>query len=114
MVASGAVLHPDPMPTSEPDPHPALERAHPSGAVAGTYKPVDNTQQEVLMTSGSFAYCEVTGLARNITGQWRIRLLWYGADARGHRSQMEDWWLYEAGRFREPQGGGDDATTSPR
>lgn len=55
------------------------------------------------MTDGSFGYAEVTGLARNINGAWRIRLLWYGVDAQGHRSQFEDWWLYSKDAFREPQ-----------
>jgi hypothetical protein len=62
------------------------------------------------MTDGSFAYAEVTGLARNITGQWRIRLLWYGVDAQGHRSQFEDWYLYESGRFRDAPEDGPDAS----
>lgn len=85
-------------------PSPALERAHPSGAVAGTYQPRDNIPAEVRMTDGSFAYAEITGLARNINGAWRIRLLWYGTDSQGHRSQMEDWWLYDKTAFREPPG----------
>jgi hypothetical protein len=89
--------------TSGPGPTPDLEPAHPSGAVAGTYQPRDNIPAEVRFTDQTWQYAEITGLARNIDGQWRIRLLWYGTDAQGHRSQMEDWWLYREDAFREPQ-----------
>jgi hypothetical protein len=82
---------------AEPD----LARAHPSGAVAGTYEPRDHLPLDVLMDDGTWAYCEAMGWARDITGAWRIQLLWYGTDSAGHASTFESWFLYDAGRLRE-------------
>jgi len=75
--------------------HPALEPAHPSGAVAGTWQPVDHAACDVLMDDGDWGYAEAMGWARDISGHWRIQLLYYDAG-----SQREDWWLYDAARVR--------------
>ncbi len=86
--------------TSGPSPGPQLERAHPSGAVAGTTQPVDHAQVEILMTDGSWAYAEVLSESRDIRGNWRIKLLWYGTDSEGHRSQREDLFMFEPAKIR--------------
>jgi hypothetical protein len=72
---------------------PALEPAHPSGAVAGTWQPVDHAACDVLMDDGNWGYAEAMGWAQDISGHWRIQLLYYDAG-----SQREDWWLYDAAR----------------
>ena len=55
---------------------PALEPAHPSGAVAGTLQPVERAACDVLMDDGSWGYAEAMGWAQDISGPWRIRLLY--------------------------------------
>lgn len=55
------------------------------------------------MSDDSWQHCEIMGLARDITGAWRIQLLWYGTDSEGHQAQFEDWLYYEAGKMREPR-----------
>lgn len=72
----------------------------PSGAVAGTTRPVDHVQVEMLMGDGSWAYAEVLSESRDIRGNWRIKLLWYGTDSEGHRSQREDWYLFDPAKLR--------------
>jgi hypothetical protein len=54
------------------------------------------------MDDGTWAYCEALGWAKDVTGQWRIQLLRYGTDDAGRRTQLEDWWLYDPARIREP------------
>jgi hypothetical protein len=82
-------------------PSPALTRACPSGAVAGTYEPRDHLPLSVLMDDGTWQYAEAMGWARDISGAWRIQLLWYGTDSAGHAATFETWYLYDAGRLRE-------------
>ena len=79
---------------------PALEPAHPSGAVAGTLQPVERAACDVLMDDGSWGYAEAMGWAQDISGPWRIRLLYDDAGR-----QRDDWWLYDAGRVRLAKGG---------
>jgi hypothetical protein len=74
---------------------PALERAHPSGAVAGTFRPVERAVCDVLMEDGHWGHAEAMGWAQDISGMWRIQLLYYDAG-----SQREDWWLYDPSRIR--------------
>lgn len=85
-------------------PEPALARASPSGAIAGTYTPLDHVQKDVLMDDGTWAYCEALGWARDVTGRWRIKLLRYGTDSAGRRTQLEDWWVYDPARVRDAPG----------
>ena len=74
---------------------PALERAHPSGAVAGTFRPVDHAVVSVVMDDGAWGHAEAIGWAEDISGRWRIQLLYYDAG-----SQQEDWWMYDPDRVR--------------
>ena len=57
----------------------------------------------MLMDDGSWQYAEVLSESRDIRGRWRIKLLWYGTDSEGHRSQREDWLIYEARKIRRLQ-----------
>lgn len=79
---------------------PALEPAHPSGAVAGTYQPVDHALTEVLMDDGTWQHAEVMGEARATRGRWRVLLLWYGLDSKGHQSQFETWFMFDPEKLR--------------
>lgn len=85
---------------NRPSPEPALERTMPSGAVAGTTIAVDHAQVEMLMSDGSWAYAEVLSESRDIRGRWRVKLLWYGTDSEGHRSQREDIFMFDPARLR--------------
>ncbi len=74
---------------------PELEHAHPSGAVAGTFRPVDHAVVDVLMDDGTWGHAEAIGWAQDISRDWRIQLLYYDAG-----SQREDWWMYDPRRVR--------------
>jgi hypothetical protein len=75
---------------------PDLPEAHPSGAVAGTFRSVGHAHVDVLMDDGTGGHCEVIGWARDISGNWRVKLLWYDVGV----SQREDWYLYDPERVR--------------
>jgi hypothetical protein len=47
---------------------PALERASPSGAVAGNYVPIDNQAVSVAMDDGIWAELDAIGWVRDIRG----------------------------------------------
>jgi hypothetical protein len=79
---------------------PDLAVAHPSGAIAGTFWPINRQAVDVLMDDGTWGYAEATGWAKDVSGAWRIRLLRYGLDAEGMHSQFEDWWMYDPERVR--------------
>jgi hypothetical protein len=72
---------------------PDLTSAHPSGAIAGTFRPVGRASVEVLMGDGTWGYAAVIGWARDISGRWRVLLLWYAPEG-----QREDWYLYDPAR----------------
>ena len=74
---------------------PDLTPAHPSGALPGTFRPVDRASVEVLMGDGTWGYAAVIGWARDISGRWRVLLLWYAPEG-----QREDWYLYDPTRVR--------------
>ena len=52
------------------------------------------------MDDASWAYGEVTSQAKDIRGRWRVRILWYGSDDKGHDSQREDWFLFDEAKIR--------------
>lgn len=54
----------------------------------------------MLMDDGTWRYGEVTSEAKDIRGRWRVRILWYGTDSEGHRSQREDWFMFDPARLR--------------
>ena len=58
----------------------------------------------MLMDDSTWCYGEVTSEAKDIHGRWRVRILWYGTDSEGHRSQREDWFMYSAGKIRRLEG----------
>lgn len=85
---------------------PDLTPAHPSGAIAGTFRPVGQASVEVLMGDGTWRYAAVIGWARDTSGQWRVLLLWYAPEG-----QREDWYLYDPARVRRVRD--DDPPTRP-
>lgn len=93
---------------SGPGPKPQLERALPADAVPDSTRPVDHTAQEVLMTDGSWQYCEILAQARGRDGKWRVLVRWY--DPGPPRAQRDDWLIYEAPKFRRPDGLGGRGT----
>ena len=54
----------------------------------------------MLMDDGTWRYAEVLSESRDIRGNWRIKLLWYGTDSEGHRSQREDLFLFDPAKIR--------------
>lgn len=74
---------------------PDLTPAHPSGAIAGTFRPVGQASVEVLMGDGTWGDAAVIGWARDTSHRWRVLLLWYAPEG-----QREDWYLYDPARVR--------------
>ena len=56
---------------------PALIRAEPSGAVAGSYQPIDRQAVSVAMDDGSWEELDAIGWMRDIRGGWRTRAIQY-------------------------------------
>ena len=57
--------------------------------------------QQMLLSDGTWAECEVVAQARSRPGGWRVLVRWY--DPGPPRAQREDWVVYEAACFREPE-----------
>ena len=80
---------------------PAPDRALPGDAVPRSTRMVDPPRlQQMLLSDGTWAECEVVAQARNRPGGWRVLVRWY--DPGPPRAQREDWVVYSAGLFREP------------
>ena len=60
------------------------------------------------MDDASWAYGEVTSQAKDVRGRWRVCILWYGTDDKGHPSQREDLFVMDEAKIRrlEEQDGG--------
>lgn len=74
---------------------PALHRAHPQDA-AGDYRPVHRRMQ-VPFRDGGWHTVDVLGQARDLGGGWRVLIRWTVQS-----DTHEDWFLFEAAKFREP------------
>ena len=88
------------MVASDPAREPALERAMPADAVPGSTIPED-TEAEVLLQDGTWAWAQVTGQRKDRHGRWCVGLRWYASPAVGGR---EGWYLYDPALIRRPNG----------
>src|SRR3984957_10970599 len=95
-VRAGA--HPGQMAASDPAREPTLERAMPADAVPGSTIPED-TEAEVLLQDGTWAWAQVTGQRKDRHGRWCVGLRWYASPAVGGR---EGWYLYNPAFIRRP------------
>src|ERR1039457_2268868 len=86
------------MAASDPSREPALERAMPADAVPGSTIPED-TDAEVLLNDGSWAWCRVIGQRRDRHGRWCVGIRWYASPSIGGR---EGWYLLDRERIRRP------------
>jgi hypothetical protein len=75
---------------------PALQLAHPSGAVAESYRRISHQAVSVYMTHGTWRMLDAIGWIRDTSGRWRICVLWYSDQP--EQSQREDWFMYDPGR----------------
>ena len=88
------------MVASDPAREPVLERAMPADAVPGSTIPED-TEAEVLLQDGTWAWAQVTGQRKDRHGRWCVGLRWYASPAVGGR---EGWYLYDPALIRRPNG----------
>ena len=88
------------MVASDPAREPVLERAMPADAVPGSTIPED-TEAEVLLQDGTWAWAQVTGQRKDRHGRWCVGLRWYASPAVGGR---EGWYLYDPRLIRRPNG----------
>ena len=95
-----AGAHPGQMVASDPAREPALERAIAANAVPGSTIPED-TEAEVLLQDGAWAWAQVTGQRKDRHGRWCVGLRWYASPAVGGR---EGWYLYDPALIRRPNG----------
>ena len=86
------------MVASDPAREPVLERAMPADAVPGSTIPED-TEAEVLLQDGTWAWAQVTGQRKDRHGRWCVGLRWYASPAVGGR---EGWYLYDPRLIRRP------------
>jgi hypothetical protein len=86
------------MAASDPAREPTLERAMPADAVPGSTIPED-TEAEVLLQDGTWAWAQVTGQRKDRHGRWCVGLRWYASPAVGGR---EGWYLYDPAFIRCP------------
>jgi hypothetical protein len=93
-----AGAHPGQMAASDPAREPTLERAMPADAVPGSTIPED-TEAEVLLQDGTWAWAQVTGQRKDRHGRWCVGLRWYASPAVGGR---EGWYLYNPAFIRRP------------
>jgi hypothetical protein len=84
------------MAASDPAREPVLERAMPADAVPGSTIPED-TEAEVLLQDGTWAWAQVTGQRKDRHGRWCVGLRWYASPAVGGR---EGWYLYNPAFIR--------------
>lgn len=80
----------------DPRREPALERALPADAVPGSTIPEDS-DGEVLLQDGTWAWCQVIGQRRDRHGRWCVGIRWYASPSIGGR---EGWYLYQADALR--------------
>jgi len=84
------------MAASKPTHEPMLERAHPGDALDGSTIP-ENTQAEILLRDGTWAWCRVIGQRKNKHGRWCVGIRWYPNATIG---ESGGWYIYEPGLIR--------------
>jgi hypothetical protein len=70
----------------------------PADAVPGSTIPED-TEAEILLQDGTWAWAQVTGQRKDRHGRWCVGLRWYASPAVGGR---EGWYLYDPAFIRRP------------
>ncbi len=68
----------------------------PADAVPGSTIPED-TEAEILLQDGTWAWAQVTGQRKDRHGRWCVGLRWYASPAVGGR---EGWYLYDPAFIR--------------
>jgi len=84
------------MAASDPSREPAQERDMPADAVPGSTVREDS-DAEVLLNDGSWAWCRVIGQRRDRHGRWCVGLRWYASPSIESR---EGWYLLDRERIR--------------
>ena len=70
----------------------------PADAVPGSTIPEDS-DAEVLLNDGSWAWCRVMGQRRDRHGRWCVGIRWYASPSIGGR---EGWYLLDREKIRRP------------
>jgi hypothetical protein len=84
------------MAASDPAREPMLERAHPGDVLDGSTIPED-TQAEILLRDGTWAWCRVIGQRKDRHGRWCVGIRWYPNATFG---ESGGWYIYEPGFIR--------------
>ena len=84
------------MAASDPAREPMLKRTHPGDALDGSTIPED-TNAEILLHDGSWAWCRVIGQRKDRLGRWCVGIRWYPNATIG---ESGDWYIYEPGFIR--------------
>jgi hypothetical protein len=80
----------------DPAREPMLERAHPGDALDGSTIPEDS-QAEILLRDGTWAWCRVIGQRKDRLGRWSVGIRWYPSATIG---ESGGWYIYESGLIR--------------
>jgi len=81
---------------SDPAREPMLKRTHPGDALDGSTIPED-TNAEILLHDGSWAWCRVIGQRKDRLGRWSVGIRWYPSATIG---ESGGWYIYESGLIR--------------
>jgi hypothetical protein len=84
------------MAASDPAREPMLKRTHPGDALDGSTISED-TQAEILLRDGTWAWCRVIGQRKDRHGRWCVGIRWYPNATTG---ESGGWYIYEPGLIR--------------